>query len=216
MTTDQITAALAPWSLACHGSFQARPDDDLPLGTQSVLMLGPDEPRFWDLFSDSAEYRDGAPDPLNRWSMRALGQIARDLGGTALYPFGGPPWHPFIDWALRTGRAFSSPVGLLVHDTAGLFVSYRGAIALPTRHEDPATAVPCDSCQDKPCRSACPAQALTANGYDVPACHAHLDRAQGADCLSGCLVRRACPVGHGRRKAAQSRFHMKAFHPGGS
>ena len=50
---------------------------------------------------------------------------------TALFPFGGPPWLPFPAWARRTGRAWDSPVGLLVQRRPGLFVSYRGALALP-------------------------------------------------------------------------------------
>jgi epoxyqueuosine reductase len=53
--------------------------------------------------------------------------MACDLGAKALFPFGGPPWHPFIAWAKRSGRAWESPVGFLVHDQAGLMVSYRAA-----------------------------------------------------------------------------------------
>ena len=119
--------------------------------------------------------------------------------------------------ALRSGRAFASPVTLLVHDGAGLMVSYRGAIALPGRVDLPAppAASPCDGCAAKPCLSACPARALDVRGYDVPACHAFLDMADGADCLSGgCIVRRACPISHAYgRLPEQSAYHMRLFHP---
>ena len=70
------------------------------------------------------------PDPVDRWSRRVIGRLACDLGAKALFPFGGPPYHPFYQWALRTGRAWESPVRLLVHDTQGLMVSFRGALAL--------------------------------------------------------------------------------------
>jgi hypothetical protein len=65
--------------------------------------------------------------------------MACDLGAKALFPFTGPPWHPFIAWARRSGRAWESPVGFLVHDRAGLMVSYRGALALSHRIDLPAT-----------------------------------------------------------------------------
>jgi len=186
--------------------------DELP-GCASLVLLGPDEPGFWDHVTATPEFADGAPDPLDRWSRRVIGALAGELGARALFPFGGPPWHPFIGWARRSGRAWPSPVGLLVHDTAGLMLSYRGALALPERIALPPEGVrPCDSCADQPCRNACPVAALGPDGYDVPACKADLDR-PGNDCMArGCAVRRACPVSrlHGRAEA-QSAFHMGYF-----
>ncbi|MBS0563260.1 MAG: ferredoxin, partial [Proteobacteria bacterium] len=136
------------------------------------------------------------------------------LGAAAVFPFGGPPHRPFFQWALRSGRAFASPVRLLVHDRAGLMVSYRGAIAL--REALPATPAPnpCTSCTDKPCLSACPVGALGGQGYDLAACHAFLDRPEGGDCLSsGCAVRRACPLSQAYgRLPEQSAYHMRLFH----
>ena len=150
---------------------------------------------------------------MDRWSTRVLTGLAEDLKGTPLFPFG-EPVRPFITWALRAG-AFVSPVSLLVHPNAGLFVSYRGAIHLPQRLDlpDPADH-PCDTCAGQPCLTACPASALTDKGYDLPACHAFLDTDQGTACMTqGCAVRRACPLSANYpRLAAQSAFHMKAFH----
>ena len=100
-----------------------------------------------------------------------------------------------------------------MHADAGLFVSYRGALALPGRLElPPPGRRPCEGCP-APCLGACPVGALTGAGYDVAACHGFLDTAPGRDCLDrGCAVRRACPVGRGRRPEAQSAFHMTDFH----
>lgn len=210
-----VLTAVNAAHLEIAGAFHPRPDQGCPPGTGTLVMLAPLEPAFWPAFTDSVEYRDGAPDPMDRWSTRVIGQLAQDLGATALFPFGGPPYHPFYSWALASGRAWASPVRLLVHDRAGLFISYRGALALPERMPlpPPTAAMPCTTCADKPCLSACPIGALGAGGYDVPACRAHIAGNAGRDCAeSGCLVRRACPVStrHGRLPE-QSAFHMKAF-----
>lgn len=209
----EIAARLAEHRLAVMGGFHPAPEDGAPPGTQTLLLVGPAEPGFWAHLTVQAEWLDGAPDPVDRWSRRILGRLACDLGAKAVFPFGGPPFAPFQRWAKATGRAWESPVRLLVHDVAGLMVSYRGALALKARLDLPATGPrPCDSCA-APCLTACPAGALTGAGYDVPACHAHLDR-DGQACLSGgCLVRRACPLSASYgRVAEQSAYHMRQFH----
>lgn len=214
MTLDDIERALAPHRLAVMGAASADLSEDLPDRVRTLVMVGPGGAGFWGHVRAQPEFCDGRAHPLDRWSTRVLDGVARDLGAEALFPFGGPPWHPFIGWALATGRAWVSPVGLLVHDTAGLFVSYRGALAFRRNVVIPETgAKPCDTCAAQPCRTACPVDALSADGYDVPACRAYLDRPAGRDCLdNGCAVRRACPVSESaHRTAAQSAFHMQAF-----
>jgi pimeloyl-ACP methyl ester carboxylesterase len=205
----EIEQAAADRQLAVMGVVK----EDLPEGVETLVLLGPGEPGFWAAFTAGPEYRDGRPDPLDRWSERVIGQLAQTLGAEPLFPFGGPPWQPFIRWALASGRAHVSPVGLLVHDSAGLMVSYRGALAFA---EDiaapPPPPKPCLSCADMPCLSACPVEAFAGGSYDIAACKADLDRS-GNDCMArGCAVRRACPVSqrHGR-VVAQSAFHMRAF-----
>jgi len=211
MSLTQIARHAAPHHLAVMGALHLGADE-VP-GHATLVLLGPSEPGFWHAFTQTSEYLDGTPDPMDRWSMRVIGALAEVLGATALFPFGGPPWHPFIDWARRSGRAWPSPVGLLVHDAAGLMVSYRGALALPERLDLPAPGLrPCDTCATEPCRTACPVDALRADAYDVPECKADLERA-GNDCRAwGCAARRACPVSQSYgRQPAQSAFHMRYF-----
>lgn len=216
MTLAGIAAAASPHRLGVFGAFHLSDGDGLPEGFQTLVLLGPEEPGFWPHLDTQPEWQDGGPDPVDRWSRRVIGGMACDLGGKAYFPFGGPPYRPFYQWALKSGRAWVSPVTLLVHDRAGLMVSYRGAIALKDRLDLPAppAASPCESCAGKPCLTACPPGALTSSGYDVPACHAFLDTPPGADCLSsGCAVRRACPVSRGYgRLPEQSAYHMRLFH----
>ena len=205
-----LEALAAQERLTILGTCDTRPDDGL--GTGTLALLGPAEPGFWARFTESAEYCDGRPDPMDRWSKRVIDGIAHAAGGKALFPFGAPP-RPFVGWAMRSG-AYASPVNLLVHERTGLWLSYRGAILLPALRSTAPTPSPCPSCP-QPCRTACPAHALTPAGYDLARCHAYLDTATGQDCLMrGCAVRRACPAGAGYpRSETQSAFHMKAFHP---
>ena len=214
---DAIAQAARAEALAVLGGFHPGPGDGAPAGTGTLLLLGPAEPGFWRHVRAAPEFGNGAPDPLDRWSRRVIDALAERFGARALYPFGGPPWTPFQAWALRSGRAWESPVRLLVHDTAGLLVSFRGALALTARLAlpEPPAAAPCAGCAERPCLTACPAGALDAEGYDVPACRAFLDTPAGSDCMElGCAVRRACPVSRGyARDPAQSAYHMRRFHP---
>jgi hypothetical protein len=209
----RLTARLATHRLAVLGAFAPTAEDGLPAGTRSLALIGPEEPGFWPAFTQSPEWQDGAPDPMDRWSHRVLTSVAADFGATALFPFGGPPYHPFYQWALRSGRAWASPIRLLVHDTAGLMISYRGALALPFDLPQAPATCPCDTC-DRPCLTTCPVNALSPAGYDLPACHGWLDSAAGQSCMSrGCAARRACPAAQGyARMPEQSAYHMRQFH----
>lgn len=213
---DRIDRLAGAERLAVFGAFHPLPEDGAPPGTATLLLFGPREPGFWAHVTAAPEWRDGAADPLDRWSKRVLGALAATLGGQALFPSDGPPYWPFTTWALRSGRAWTSPVRLLVHDVAGLMVSFRGAIALGRALALPParSASPCESCAGRPCLAACPPGALGGGGYDLAACHGFLDRAAGRDCLSaGCLVRRACPLSRAYgRLPEQSAYHMRQFH----
>lgn len=214
-TLADLDAAVDGHRLAVFGALHPGPDDGAPAGTGTLVLFGPAEPGFWAHVTAQPEWRDGAPDPVDRWSQRVLGGLAERTGGQAIFPSDGPPYPPFFRWALKSGRAWASPVMILVHDRAGLMVSYRGALALGERLELPQPAArPCDGCATRPCETACPPGALGSGGYDVPACHAFLDTPAGQDCLSrGCATRRACPLSQAYgRLPAQSAYHMGQFH----
>lgn len=195
--------------------LSAGPDDPVPAGTRTLALISPREPAFWPHFRAAPEFSDGLPDPLDRWSRRVIGAVAARHGAVSLFPFDGPPYLPFQAWALRSGRIWRSPTGLLVSRGSGLYVSFRGALAFPWALTlRSGRASPCETCRALPCLNACPVGALTeAAPYDVPACHAHLATPAGRDCLDqGCAVRRACPSGaRAQRDPAQSAFHMRAF-----
>lgn len=202
MTYDMLKNALEPLGLRSLG--------DCPDGDMTITLIGPDEPAFWPIFIASAEYKDGNADPMDRWSLRVLTEIADTLDAEPLFPFGGPPYAPCFTWAKQTGRFWASPIGFLVHDETGLFTSFRGALRWQKPADIGTAAQPCRTCA-KPCTAACPVGAFN-DGYDVTACKAHVASPAGTTCRTqGCLARRACPVGQGARLPAQAAFHMEAF-----
>lgn len=212
----QIETLAGERGLIVMGAFHPRQVYGPDHQTGTLILLGAGA-QFWPVFSNSPEYRDGRPHSVDRWSERVVSAFALQMGVSCSFPFGGPPYEPFIDWALKSGRCWQSPVGMLVHDTVGLMVSFRGALHFDEELLLPATTTPspCLTCE-APCTTACPVEALSAKGdYDLDACHGFLSSEQGHDCMSrGCAARRACPVSAGAaRTDAQSALHMKAFHP---
>lgn len=209
-----VSASVRAAQLEIVGGFHPGPGDDLPEEVGTLVLLGPQEPGFWEVVSAAPEFRDGTPDPLDRWSERVIARLARDLDALPFYPFG-EPRRPFVRWALKTGRVWASEVHLMISAGAGLLLSFRGALGLRDRLELPPRGQrPCDICAGKPCHTACPVGALTPKGYDVATCRAWLATPEGAaDCGAyGCAVRRACPssAGHPRDSALHA-HHMRYF-----
>ena len=131
------------------------------------------------------------------------------------FPFGKNFGAPFFEWAKLSGEAWISPVGMLVHSKMGLMVSYRGAlifdhkIKLRKRYAEK----PCIKCMNKPCRNACPINALTPEGYDIQSCYDFLDTNRGQNCMTNsCKVRTSCPISVAvKHNSEHSLLHMNAF-----
>jgi hypothetical protein len=183
---------------------------------RTIVLAGMVGRDGWETFAASPEASDGLADPLDRWSRRLIESVARELGGKALFPFGGPPFLPFQRWAQRAESLHSSPIGLLIHRYYGLWHSYRGALGLSEGLAvgEPALAPsPCETCSGRWCLTTCPVGAFSEAGYAVGACAGHLRSTAGRDCMAfGCRARRACPVGaeypYGPE---QGSFLMRAF-----
>ncbi len=210
--------------LQAHGLFlrgAARLDDDelkrygLDPAKPEIARVGNIGSSYWPVFSESPEYNDGGDHPLDRWSRRVARVIADEFDLVPVYPFDGPPYLPFQQWASRAEGLEASPIGVLMHPGFGLWHSYRFALlgaALPAQAPVEAES-PCLSCVDKPCLQRCPVGAFDANGYDVPACSNYLHATPLAECHAlGCLARYACPVAPELRYLPeQGRFHLQAF-----
>lgn len=202
--------------LTVRGGLHPGAGDDVPDRPGTLVLVGNAGSGMWQAFAtERAAYADRA-NPLDDWVRDRLQGVAAELGGTALFPFGGPPFLPFQRWAQQAEPVSPSPLGVLIHPEYGLWHAWRGALAFKAVIDLPAQAAPaspCADCADKPCLSACPVGAFSSRGYDVPACLAHLETPAGADCMTlGCRARRACPVGVDLTyDPAQAGFHMQAF-----
>ncbi len=218
MRIEDIEAALAPFDLKLRG-IVALSDDEIQsysfCGQKSVALVGNIGSSFWSRFSQSEEYLDGLAHPLDRWSLRLANEIAPKLNATPVFPFQGPPYLPFQQWAQRAEALHQSPIGLMIHPQYGLWHAYRFALLMPepvetSRNE---TDSPCLSCKTQLCLHTCPVKAFSAEGYDVDSCADYLRKTPSADCFQhGCMARFSCPAGREHRYLdAQSQFHLRAF-----
>jgi hypothetical protein len=182
----------------------------------ALVLVGNIGSSYWPIFSQSTEYLDAAADPLDRWSRRVADEIAAELPVQPVYPFAGPPYYPFQQWAQRAETLEQSPIGVMMHPEYGLWHSYRFAL-LGAEFDSPEKLLqsesPCLACATRPCLHNCPVDAFDGNGYDVDRCASYLLQNPQAECHSrGCLARYACPVATELSYLpAQGKFHLAAF-----
>jgi len=216
---DRLSRTAQSLGMACRGGFHPVPEDGVPQTadgrpTGTLILLGFTDGRQWPAFVASPEYRDGEPHPLDRWSRRITAGLARQFAADELYPTG-PPWWPFQRWAQRAEALHLSPLGILIHPEFGLWHAYRGALAFAAHFAVPEPRPwphPCERCEDRPCLSRCPADAIAWGKFNRAGCVAYVESPAGSDCrANGCLARRSCPVGATHRYGAgQAAFHMEA------
>lgn len=223
-----LEKSLSKQGLLIRGGFNLTEKEldvfpELNENTQSLVMIGVAGSSFWPMFEQSEEYRSylkGESDPLDRWSKRIGDQIAVELSGQAVYPFSGPPYYPFIQWAKRCETIHSSKMGFSIHPEYGLWHAFRFALLLPDTYVELETKIPthiespCLSCSDSPCLNNCPVSAYTETGFDPDACFNYLDQNEQSECRThGCIARRSCPEGAEYRYVPKhAEFHMTAFY----
>ena len=212
MIEHPVLKAINRAGFAAFGWFVPIASDNVPPDARFIILIGNAGPQMFRRF---ARERDPARTLLDDWTRGVVSSLARDLDATAVFPFDKPPL-PFLTWARRAGAGHVSPLGMNIHPAYGLWHAYRAALLFPVVFDMPpvpAGAHPCETCDEKPCLSACPVGAFTTAGYDVAACAAHVGSPAGTECRSGgCLARRACPVGRAfAYTPEQAGFHMRAF-----
>ena len=167
-----------------------------------------------------------ATGPLDAFTTARVLAIARAALGEApgrwrvVFPFGpadGEPALPFQHLGMAAGLPAPGPLGLQIHPTYGPWWAYRAALLSRLPFADAtgggvAAEPPPDACAAcaGPCRSACPAGAVTSAGFVFEPCRARR-LAEGSSCAHACVARLACPVGVGHAYGApQIAFHMEA------
>ena len=222
-----LPISLSQHGLVCFGGLELTKNEcatgcEVFIG-RKALLIGNAGADMWHIFSKSVEYADGNPDPMNRWTKLVLDEIAQDLQCHVFYPFDVPYW-PFQKLAREAAGIQSSPLGISIHPKYGLWHAFRGLFVFDHEHEyaSQINALiagveklnhPCDSCEEKPCLSACPVGAFTGERLDVESCFSHLDGGSNPACMSlGCQARAACPIASDRQNdIAQIQFHMKSY-----
>jgi hypothetical protein len=190
-------------------------------GARAALIVGSGGPTFFDGFAAGApEARDGAPNPLDRFTRRAVGMAARSalepLGvrHAVYHPFdGAEPLLPFQRLGRAAGLGGPSPLGLQIHPVFGAWWAYRALVVLDRAL--PSAAPPGDGCEGcpAPCVAACPASAVARAGFSVAVCHSHRQVAE--PCRLSCAARIACVRGPEHRyRDEELAFHMAASMPG--
>lgn len=185
--------------------------DDIA-GAAFVILIGN---TGQDMFRRFWRERDARTASMDEWTKATVRPLADSLGAEAVYPFDVPP-QPFLTWARKAGAGHTSPLGLNIHHTYGLWHAYRAALLFPVTFDLPRNspgAHPCETCTTKPCLKACPVQAFDGSFYNLAACGQHVLSDAGENCASGgCLARLACPIGKPYQyHPEQIKFHMRAF-----
>ena len=138
-----VDEALSGTGLFVRGAFHPREDDRTPFPAGTIVLIGNAGPTMWRAFRARLPEgeRAGLADPLDSWVRGAIEDAAARLGAEAVFPFDGPPFHPFQRWAVRAEPVYPSPLGIMIHPEYGLWHAYRGALAfrevlpLPSRRE---------------------------------------------------------------------------------
>jgi len=220
VNVEALGRELESLGLLIRGGFHPNKEHAVPplpdgRAVSTVLIVGNAGPAMWQVFSTDQSLAPG-PNRMNRWTEKVIGEFGERWQAAVWFPFQGPPYFPFQRWAQQAEQVWSSPLGILMHPEYGLWHAYRAALGfaqcLPLEQAAEQTS-PCLRCEAQPCLTTCPVEAFDGARYAVDRCRAHIDTAEGSDCLQqGCRARRACPIGaEFQYVPEQAGFHMQAF-----
>lgn len=166
-----------------------------------LVLIGNGGRRMWEaLLENGAE----TADPVDHYSISLTRDFIRDYLRDAsvfgLYPVA-DGLVPLQRLGEIAGWGVSSPLGIGINPTYGLWFAYRAAFLidaeLPLVRDAPASS-PCDTCVTGPCISVCPAKAVSSDSFDVDSC-AHYRLHPQSRCADRCLARLACPISREHR-----------------
>ncbi len=180
-----------------------------------LLLIGSGGRALWQA---SAEWRANntlIQDPVNSYSLEVADRILTTaaIGYTSLYP--STEYNVgLINCGKQVGWHGESDLGLGMNPAFGLWWAYRLLIWIDQPIEIDGTmdvVDVCQSCEDKPCLSACPVSALHKTGMDKwQTCSGHR-LSEGSSCEDRCFSRLACPVASEHRYIEpQMQYHYRA------
>ncbi len=180
---------------------------------RSAIVIGNGGRAFWDAFQRARP--SGSQHPLDAFTRAAVTEALDPLpaGARLVFPFDYPGTPvSFVHLAECAGLGRRSLLGVLVHPEYGPWMALRAAVLLPDALAPTAMPDfdPCPTCIARPCITACPAGAVSADGWDVPGCMAYRLRAVD-DCAGGCHARIDCVLGRDHRYPPEAMaFHQRA------
>jgi len=226
---DDLDAVLSPHGLNLIGATSVERYDASVPGAHSLRRLAPDAVTaivvgngggaFWAAyrrFCRAHAEHERLDDPLDAFTRVVIDDATAcvEAGGASrvIYPFefSATPVS-FMQLAESAGLGRRSLVGVLVHPVWGPWMALRAAILVPFPVSAPRPAEgfdPCPTCVERACMPACPGQAVSDVGWDIPRCAAH--RRQADDCESRCHARFDCVIGRAHRYPPDAlAFHQR-------
>lgn len=180
-----------------------------------IVVVGHVGSELWDLLQSHERSSHILASTFDQYSRQKVQEYCTHVLGNAsfrlLYPTDFPV--PLQQWGALLGWSHPSPMGLGIHQEYGLWFAYRAAFLvdapLPLSQAGSQQS-PCERCQEKPCLSVCPPQALKAvSSPDIQACSSFRLK-PSSPCASTCLARYACPVGRDYRYSpGQMSYHAQ-------
>jgi len=169
-------------------------------GFTQLILIGNAGPALW----RSARAAALDPEhPIDAFSVDAVGSWLDGVPGGDVRRVCYPGEAPFGLQALGAlaGWHHPSPFMVGIQPEWGTWFAYRVAVltntALPLTPRRESTS-PCEHCADRPCVSACPADAMAHGAFSLADC-VRWRLAPESSCADTCQARLACPVGSAHR-----------------
>ncbi len=169
-------------------------------GFRQLILLGHGGKRLWECVQATALTGEN---PIDDYTVQTIAAVfAQQLAGKRyriIYPGDTPVGLQQL--GKLAGWHHPSPFMVGIDSEWGSWFAYRAAILadtdfLPFLPVDRSS--PCPNCVAQPCRSTCPASALTGNNFALDKCIAYRRQADSA-CQYTCLARISCPAGSEHR-----------------
>lgn len=162
----------------------------------STILLANAGFEFWQSLKQADIRGDHPVDQYSILLAKAYSQDFLNCDAQILYPSDYPI--SLREVGFRTGWSFTTPMGITIHPKFGTWYAYRALFLVETKVPASRPLVadhPCESCVEKPCRTACPSGAVDDIGsFELERC-ARYRIEDKSPCSFQCLSRNRCPVG---------------------
>lgn len=182
-----------------------------------LLLVGSAGGQLWSSLVGRGELSRAHPvDTHCREALEDFGDVLEreeGISSSLAWPAGPHEHLPVSRLGELCGWSARSRMGLGIHPDHGLWFAYRGVVLLdiePPRDSPVPVDAACLACEDSPCVSQCPAEAVGGSqGLDLRKCFDERERAE-ALCGDRCLARLACPAGAASRYSLAQIAHHHA------